>query len=59
MDIRRHIDKLRGERSLTQFARDIGVTRQTLYNFIKGVGEPSAKLLRGLGLTKSYRREAA
>lgn len=59
MDIRRHIDKLRGERSLTQFAKDIGVTRQTLWNAVNGHSEPSGKLLKALGLTKSYRREAA
>jgi DNA-binding XRE family transcriptional regulator len=58
MDLKRHIDKLRGERSLTQFAKDIGVTRQTLYNVMDGTSEPSDRLLKALGLTRSYRKEA-
>jgi DNA-binding phage protein len=59
MDIRKHIDRLRGKRSLTQFAKDIGVTRQTLYNAINGTGEPSAKVLKALGLARSYRKDVA
>jgi DNA-binding XRE family transcriptional regulator len=56
VDLRRHIDKLRGERSLTQFAKDIGVTRQTLYNVMDGTSEPSARLLKALGLARNLSR---
>lgn len=58
MDIKKHIDKLRGERSLTQFAEDIGVTRQTLYNMMNGTGQPTDKVLKALGLARSYKKEA-
>jgi DNA-binding XRE family transcriptional regulator len=57
VDIRKHVNKLRGQRSLTQFAKDIGVTRQTLYNVMDGTSEPSEKLLKALGLKRSYRKE--
>jgi DNA-binding phage protein len=57
MDIKKHIDKLRGKRTLAQFARDIGVTRQTLYNAINDSTELSERVLRALGLTRSYRKE--
>jgi len=57
VDLKKHIDKLRGDRSLTQFAKDIGVTRQTLYNVMDGTSEPSDRLLKALGLTRSYRKD--
>lgn len=31
---------------------------QTLYNAMNGTSEPSDKLLKALGLTRSYRKEA-
>ena len=55
MDLRKHIEKLRDGRSLSQFARDIGVTRQALYNVMDGTSEPSEKLLKALGLEKEIR----
>jgi DNA-binding phage protein len=56
MSIREAIDKRRGKRSLSQYARDIGVARQTLYNAMDGTYQPSYKLLKALGL---LRKEAA
>jgi DNA-binding phage protein len=58
MDMKRHIARLRGKRTLTQFAHDIGVSRQSLYNAMNGATEPSTKLLKALGLTRDYRKEA-
>jgi len=52
MNLKDIIDAKKGKRSLKQFAKDIGVSRQTLYNAIDGQHEPSYKLLKALGLLK-------
>jgi DNA-binding XRE family transcriptional regulator len=57
VDLRKHIRKMRGKRTLTKFAEDIGVSRQTLYNVMRGASEPSDKVLKAIGLTRSYRKE--
>lgn len=36
------------ERSLTQFAKDAGITRDTLKRFMGGMATPHAKTLRGI-----------
>ena len=43
-----------GERSITQFAADLGVGRQTLYDVLSGARPPSKSLLKRLGLKIVY-----
>lgn len=43
-----------GERSITQFATDLGVGRQTLYDVLSGARPPSKSLLKRLGLRVVY-----
>ena len=39
-------------KNLREMALSIGVSHQTLYNALKGTGQPSYKLLKALGLLK-------
>lgn len=47
--------KQKGKRTLSQFAKDIGVSRQTLHNAMRGDHEPGFKLLKALNLIKESR----
>lgn len=43
-----------GERTVTQFAKDLGVARQSLYDVLSGARPPSKSLLKRLGLRVVY-----
>jgi len=53
MELKEQIKKKQGTKSLAQLSRELGVSRQTLYNAINGVGNPSYKLLKALNLVRA------
>jgi len=50
MGVKEMLDKRKNGRSWEQVAKELGVSRMTLYNAINGCHTPSPKLLKKLGL---------
>lgn len=55
MELKEIIERKRGKRNVREFAKELGVSHQTLYNALKGKGQPSYKLLNALGLIRAGR----
>ena len=51
-DVKELLQQIRGQRSVTQFARDLGFSKQYVSNVLCGNKEPSALLLRRAGIRK-------
>ena len=51
-DVKQLLQQLRGERSVTQFAADLGFSKQYVSNVLRGNKEPSDLLLRRAGIRK-------
>jgi len=49
------LDRLKGKRRWEELAKELGVTRMTLYNVRNGKTEPGDKLLTALGLERKQR----
>lgn len=52
MELKEAIQKRKGTKTWEELADELGVSRQTLWNAIKGNGTPSYKLLKALKLVK-------
>jgi len=52
VELKEIIERKRGKRNVRELAEELGVSHQTLYNAIKGKGNPSYKLLKALKLVK-------
>jgi transcriptional regulator with XRE-family HTH domain len=50
-----HHERKRRKLGVRKLADELGVSHQTLYNAINGVGQPSYKLLKALGLVNTAR----
>ena len=51
-DVKELLHQIRGERSVTQFATDLGFSKQYVSNVLRGNKEPSDLLLRRAGIRK-------
>jgi len=51
-DVKELLQQIRGERSVTRFARDLGFSKQYVSNVLCGNKEPSDLLLRRAGIRK-------
>ena len=51
-DVKELLQQIRGERSVTQFATDLGFSKQYVSNVLRGNKEPSDLLLRRAGIRK-------
>jgi len=51
-DAKELLQQIRGQRSVTQFARDLGFSKQYVSNVLCGNKEPSDLLLRRAGIRK-------
>jgi transcriptional regulator with XRE-family HTH domain len=51
-DVKELLQQIRGERSVTQFATDLGFSKQYVSNVLHGNKEPSDLLLRRAGIRK-------
>lgn len=51
-DVKELLQQIRGQRSVTQFARDLGFSKQYVSNVLCGNKEPSDLLLRRAGIRK-------
>jgi transcriptional regulator with XRE-family HTH domain len=56
MDLKLAILRKKGKRTWTQFAKDVGVTRQSLLNYMSGRFQPRYNTLAKLGLVKNADR---
>ena len=52
MELKEVIERRKGTKTWEELATELGVSRMTLWNAIKGVGSPSYKLLKALKLVK-------
>ena len=50
MDVKAILERRKGTKSWEELARELGVTRQTVYNAWMGRHYPSRKLQKALGL---------
>jgi transcriptional regulator with XRE-family HTH domain len=51
-DVKELLQQIRGDRSVTQFATDLGFSKQYVSNVLRGNKEPSDLLLRRAGIRK-------
>lgn len=56
MDLKQQILKKKGKRTWVQFARDTGVTRQSILNYMSGRFQPRYATLLKLGIVKDAAR---
>jgi DNA-binding phage protein len=52
VELKEIIARKRGKRNVRELATELGVSHQTVYNALKGKGNPSYKLLKALKLVK-------
>lgn len=55
MELKHAIRKARGERTITQFAKDLNVTRQTIYQWERGFNVPVPALLERMNIMANYK----
>ncbi len=51
------VRKVRGDKSVAQFAEEIGVSRMTVYNWENGAVSPSPEHMARMGIEGIYRRK--
>ncbi len=57
MDMKILIKKIRGEKTVREFAKEIGVSYMTVYNWESGDSMPTIKRMEQLGIECVYKRK--